>query len=568
MKQKHIYIIGALALLILAVVCLYQSSEPETVRAGYAAAGVSDQWSALIAGQVNKKGIRLVVDGKQIDGESPLYMTENMQVMLPVSSLRDAFSCKAGVYDNKTIKIYRNDRAIEAESESGSVLVNSEAVALENPVSFSNSEFYISSDVIAQGLDYSISFDSEQGVLQCTDNRPDASKLPASYDPRSYGLSIAVMDQGKLGTCWAFASIGALEIGLLPEEHIRFSVDHMSLNNGYTWTQDTGGEYTMAMAYLLSWKGPVLEEDDPYGDGVTDTTLTAIKHVSEIQILQSKDQAAIKRAVYLYGSVQTSMYCEISSESDKSDYYNQAEHAYCYIGTEKINHDTLIVGWDDSYPAENFKTQPGGNGAYLCVNSWGEQFGDGGYFWVSYYDSNIGIYNVAYTDIDSPDNYDNIYQADICGWVGQLGYGSEEAYFSNFYTAKSRESLKAVGFYAVGADTDYEVYIVHNAQNSSDLSFQQKVASGSLANAGFYTIKLDSEAVLEAGEEYAVIVYVRTPGEERPVAVEYSSDDGAVIADLSDGKGYISMKGNSWQSAEQKYNCNICLKAYTDTIEQ
>ena len=41
----------------------------------------------------------------------------------------------------------------------------------------------------------------------------------------------------------------------------------MSLNNGYTWGQDTGGEYTMAMAYLLSWKGPVREEDDPYGDG-------------------------------------------------------------------------------------------------------------------------------------------------------------------------------------------------------------------------------------------------------------------------------------------------------------
>ena len=71
------------------------------------------------------------------------------------------------------------------------------------------------------------------------------------------------MNKGKLGTCWAFASVGALEAALLPEESWHFSVDHMSLNNGYTWGQDTGGEYTMAMAYLLSWKGPVREEDDP-----------------------------------------------------------------------------------------------------------------------------------------------------------------------------------------------------------------------------------------------------------------------------------------------------------------
>ena len=91
----------------------------------------------------------------------------------------------------------------------------------------------------------------------------------------------------------------------------------MSLNNGYTWGQDTGGEYTMAMAYLLAWKGPVREEDDPYGDGKTDTSLRAVKHVQEIQIIPSKDQSAIKRAVYLYGSVQTSIYCEVSGENSE-----------------------------------------------------------------------------------------------------------------------------------------------------------------------------------------------------------------------------------------------------------
>ena len=34
--------------------------------------------------------------------------------------------------------------------------------------------------------------------------------------------------------------------------------------------------------------------------------------------------------------------------------------------------------------------------------------------------------------------------------------------------------------------------------------------------------------------------------------------------DLSDGEGYISMKGYQWTRTETEYSCNICLKAYTD----
>ena len=41
----------------------------------------------------------------------------------------------------------------------------------------------------------------------------------------------------------------------------------MSLRNSFHFSQNAGGEYTMSMAYLLAWQGPVLEEEDPYGDG-------------------------------------------------------------------------------------------------------------------------------------------------------------------------------------------------------------------------------------------------------------------------------------------------------------
>ena len=62
--------------------------------------------------------------------------------------------------------------------------------------------------------------------------------------------------------------------------------------------QNDGGEYTMSMAYLLAWQGPVYEKDDVYGDEYSPPGLKPVRHVQEIQIIPSKDYEAIKRAVY------------------------------------------------------------------------------------------------------------------------------------------------------------------------------------------------------------------------------------------------------------------------------
>ena len=92
-------------------------------------------------------------------------------------------------------------------------------------------------------------------------------------------------------------------------------------------------------------------------------------------------------------------------------------------------------------------------------------FGDNGVFYVSYYDTNVGTHNVVYTDIESADNYDNIYQSDLCGWVGKMGYDKEDMYGANIFTAQSAESLRASGFYATAADTSYKLYVVKNFEN-------------------------------------------------------------------------------------------------------
>ena len=86
----------------------------------------------------------------------------------------------------------------------------------------------------------------------------------------------------------------------------------------------------------------------------------------------------------------TSIYNGLRSSQSKSPYYNQKTNSYCYIGTEKPNHDVVIIGWDDSYSKENFNVDLEGDGAFVCQNSWGDTFGEDGVFYISYYDRRAG----------------------------------------------------------------------------------------------------------------------------------------------------------------------------------
>ena len=389
-------------------------------------------------------------------------------------------------------------------------------------------------------------------------------RLPSRYDYRQEGRAPLVKNQGEHGTCWSFAALNALESSGLPMWEKRFSQDHMSLRNSFGLEQEEGGDYTMAMAYLLARQGPVLEEEDPYGDGVSPEGLSPSVYVSEIRILPEKDYGAIKEAVFLYGGVQSSLYTSMADGQKESPYYNEAKSAYCYTGDLLPNHDVVIVGWDDHYPMENFWGEAKGDGAFLCVNSWGEEFGEKGYFYVSYDDQNIGWTNLVYTGVEESDISQSIYQSDLCGWMGQIGYDTQdEIYGANVYEAREEEQLYAAGFYATEGNTSYELYVAADVEDIGSLNQRRLVAKGRLKHSGYYTISWEEPLALKKGQRFAVILHITTPGAVHPMAVEYQADDVAKTVDVTDGEGYISPNGKNWESAEQQYQCNLCLKAYT-----
>lgn len=555
MKYSKRYVVFTLILIIIFVFDFYIFAKDNTTLGEFRGAEIeSTVWSPLVAKDVNKNTIHMMIDNKEYTSDTlKFYMDDDRNIMVPVDMLREALNCSARIYQE-------NELWVEKHS-----LMADYMLGTDNDFILYDGKFYVSMNSLSEMLDCTCTFDTNTNTLTVVDNSEGISDVPPSYDLRTRLRVSEVRNQGNYGTCWAFAAISALESSLMPEENLLFSVDHMSMSNSFNVNQYDGGEYTMGIAYLAAWQGPVYEKDDPYGDGATDESLSPVKHVQEIRIIDGKDYQGIKEAVFKYGGVQTSLYSNISSSKGNSKYFNKGTNAYCYMGSEKPNHDVVIIGWDDNYPKENFNVDLEGDGAFICQNSWGNEFGDDGFFYVSYYDTNIGTHNEVYTGVENTDNYDNIYQSDLCGWVGKMGYDKEDMYGANVFTATSDQNIKAASFYATASDTSYELYIVNDFKDEYSFAGRKKVAEGTLENAGYYTIKFDEEVQVTEGERYAVVLHINTPESTHPMAIEYDSGESYLKdVDLDDGEGYISYDGAAFINVKEKQDCNLCIKAFSD----
>jgi C1A family cysteine protease len=526
------------------------------------------EWKEQIARTMNQNQLEILLNGELLKvSREDVYLTEDLTVMGSLSAAKEFFACIGNIYDDTSLILEKNGMEIVLKVDSDKMIVDESEEAMKASITEQEGELYLPLESIGNALGYEIELRASSNEVKISSDAPELI-LPEFYDYREKGREPLVKDQGEFGTCWAVAASSAMESALLPQKNYEFSPDHMSLQNSFSLTQDDGGGFTMSIAYLAGWQGPVLEEEDPYGDGYSPDGLESVVHVQEVQLIKSGDIEGIKEAVYKYGAVQSAIYMALEFPESESIYYNRENQAYAYTGDEEQNHDIVIIGWDNNFPASDFSQPVEGNGAFICQNSWGERFGDQGVFYISYYDSKIAEYNAVYTSIEKNDNYDNIYQADLCGWTGQVGYSADTAYFSNAYTAETKEKVRAVGFYATDENTEYEIYIVRNFADADSFKNQEYLQSGTIEHSGYYTIDLEKDIEVEAGEKFALAVKVTTPYSQYPIAIEYPGDEAPLLEiDLTDGEGYISSDGIYYGRAEEIYECNICLKVYTDIME-
>lgn len=564
--MKKFGIFAAVIAVLVTITYIIGRNPVKTIDESDALATCSDAFAENVRERMNEDDVVITVGGDSMEEFGYSFsISDHMRLLVEGEFLRSLLLCSVQRYPDGEVLIMKGDNRIELAVGSERAVVNEKTeIPLGDKVYVEEDgdKLIIPIDKIAEYLGYEVKYDIKQkwvDLAVVSDDDP----LPERYDMRDYGRVSPVRDQGRYGTCWAFASLGALETSIRPMEDDIFSVDHMSMCNSYALDVNSGGEHTMSIAYLAAWQGPVLEKDDPYGDGMSDPNLPAEKHLEEALIINGREDETIKSAIFRYGAIETSIYSALEYVDSYSMYYSSEYAAYYYDGDETPNHDVVVVGWDDHFPKENFTIQPEGDGAFICKNSWGEEFGDDGYFYVSYYDTKICRKSVVYTRVGDKDNYDKIYQTDKLGWVGQLGFSKEEAYFSNVYQAGKGENLAAVSFYATDKNTEFEVYVVRNFKDVTSFKNRELVTSGSMKYAGYYTVDFPEEIELEDHERYAVVVNIKTPGAVHPIAIEYNADERTASFDISDGEGYISLYGEMWHRAESSEKCNVCLKAFT-----
>ena len=258
-------------------------------------------------------------------------------------------------------------------------------------------------------------------------------EIDETYDLREE-QSIIVKDQQNTGSCWAFSYSSIVESTMkkLHEINSEISPMHLDYKTGQIFDRKVGdgGNGLLALAYSASGFGPVDEDDftfdsvydeetydeeDYYLKDINDVDLDCTpnskienatifaniyKYVSNGNVNYEKSKSltaqeyeeeevlAIRRLIKNHIKEKGAVSAVIKTENCVSTCYN-AEHSAYYVPSSLLgvsDHAITIVGWDDNFSKDNFKedNKPVHDGAYIVLNSWGEEFGDSGYFYISY----------------------------------------------------------------------------------------------------------------------------------------------------------------------------------------
>mgnify|MGYP000019722797 FL=1 len=427
----------------------------------------------------------------------------------------------------------------------------------------------------------------------------------------------AVRNQNPYGTCWAFSTVACVEINLINKGYVTSDIDLSEMHLAYftyhsvvdplggtdgdetdTVAQGNsflayGGNYEYATTSLMKWSGLASESKYPYNtaltsqDRVQEKAYDDVAKVLSVKSVDMKDTSQVKAAIKEYGAVGISYY-------DDNLYYNRNDNKYSYYcndSSKANNHAVTIVGWDDTYSKNNFgsesdsSTIPQGDGAWIVRNSWGDYWGEQGYFHLSYYDktlTDIGyLFDATYNG--KADYYDNNYQysGTILRGYSYLNSGMTIAnVFETKANAGGAEELKAVSFATKSAAVNYDVKIYTGLTDMSDptrgtLAGEKK---GTTSGAGDYTVTLDSPIYMEENTKYSVVITLSKDdgtavlmcldGSEKYVEGAWIKCDSKALSNQSYMKGYNMAPDYDWWDYGKTGDKNWIIRSYTSNVEK
>lgn len=318
------------------------------------------------------------------------------------------------------------------------------------------------------------------------------------FNLNDLGLVTPVKDQGNMGSCWAFGAAGAFESSYLIATGKEIDISENNIQNlalpysEYGQTEDKeGGNMNMATSYFVSWLGAINTTGDSYDELGKVSALqygpNAIHTVDAVYI-NIKDKNAIKQFLTKYGAMNLFVYGANSQDKSYSNKYKSVYNSQ-YYG----NHYVTLVGWDDNFSKNKFSTKAPGNGAWICKNSWGNDWGDGGFFYISYYDKSLVSNAVGFT-FDNVEHYETLYQNEV---NGRFSYDDEVDTYGQMFTSETGDIIAAVGTYFENAKSEYTISIFLNNR----LAYSQ---SGKSTHAGYETVKLNKYIAVDPNSTFEI----------------------------------------------------------------
>lgn len=230
---------------------------------------------------------------------------------------------------------------------------------------------------------------------------PRALSTPATVVPRATieslnyvtkGFVNPIQNQLKCGSCWAFASCGALEGQIFKKTGKLVKLSEQQLVDcvrGWWWRSNgcVNGVVDEAFNYIRSY-GVTTKENYPYkADDIFPCTynpLTSVTKLREHYWPQGISEEGLKNLLVSHGPIVVIMNAKLRSFIYyKSGVYNDAS-----CDGSKLSHFVLLVG---------FGTDPQQGEYWLLRNSYGINWGESGYFRMEMGKNRCGILSyVAY----------------------------------------------------------------------------------------------------------------------------------------------------------------------------
>jgi PKD repeat protein/predicted secreted protein len=313
------------------------------------------------------------------------------------------------------------------------------------------------------------------------------SRLPAVFNWCDQGMCTPVKNQGSCGSCWAFASVGPMEINIKIKDGIEVDLSEQYLVSCNTDDWGCGGGLA-AFKYFKNvippeetQAGAVYEAEFPYS--ATDEACNGPhNHPYKIVDYGTAGSTAeeIKQAIYDFGPIYVSV-C--------SDKVFQAYTGGIFTGTggTSLNHAVTLTGWDES----------GSTKYWHLRNSWGSSWGENGYMRIAYGANGVGSTPsyLNYLGNVGPNSYftyniDNLTaqftDQSICGdctlvaWSWSFGDGSTSTLQNPSHTYAQpgtyEAALTVTTNSSVSSTMKRKVYIpvtLTNCQELSNLSLNQ-----------------------------------------------------------------------------------------------